>query len=95
MERYCPPGTACFVPANKISPSSSECTKVFFSPKLLSAKVKRFFVISVFMEPENGKTESVNENENKENKNVVVDNKQVRRSFSSVLLMPYNKYFID
>ena len=40
------------------------------SPKLFSAKVKRFFVISVFMEPENGKTESVNENENKENKNV-------------------------
>ena len=33
------------------------------------------------MEPENGKTESVNENENKENKNVVVENKQVRRSF--------------
>ena len=33
------------------------------------------------MEPENGKTESVNKNENKENKNVVVENKQVRRSF--------------
>ena len=33
---------------------------------------KKFFFsdFSVFMEPENGKTESVNENENKENKNV-------------------------
>ena len=40
--------------------------KIFLSPKLFSAKVKRSFVIifSVFMEPK----KSVNENENKENK---------------------------
>ena len=37
------------------------------------------------MEPENGKTESVNENESKENKNVVVENKQVRRSFCAFM----------
>ena len=66
MERYCPPGTSRFVPANKISPKFNR----LISPKLFSAEVKRLFVISVFMEPENGKTESVNENENKENKNV-------------------------
>ena len=30
MEWHCPPGTALFVPANKISPSSSGCTKGFF-----------------------------------------------------------------
>ena len=43
----------------------------FLSPKSFSAKVKIFFSdFSVFMEPENGKTERVNENENKENKSV-------------------------
>ena len=34
-------------PQIKFRQSSSECMKVFFSPKLLSAKVKRFFVISL------------------------------------------------
>ena len=44
MERYCPPGIARFVPANKIRQSSSGCTKVFFR-KILSVTVKRFSVV--------------------------------------------------
>ena len=47
MERYCPPGTARFVPANKISPKFKRVHESFLSLKLLSAKVKRLFVISV------------------------------------------------
>ena len=43
MERYCPPGTARFVPANKISPKFKRVHESFLSLKLLSAKVKRFF----------------------------------------------------
>ena len=55
MEQYCPPGTARFVPANKISPVRVH--ESFLSPKLFSAKVKRFFcVFSVFMEPEKAST---------------------------------------
>ena len=45
MERYCSPGTARFVPANKISPKFMQVHESFLSLKLLSAKVKRFFVI--------------------------------------------------
>jgi len=45
MERYCPPGTARFIPANKISPKFKRVHESFLSLKLLSAKVKRFFVI--------------------------------------------------
>ena len=56
MERYCPPGTARFVSANKISPKFKQVHESFLSPKLFSAKVKRFFVISVFMEPEKAST---------------------------------------
>ena len=41
------PGLPVSFPQIKFRQSSSECTKVFFSPKLLSAKVKRFFVISL------------------------------------------------
>ena len=52
MERYCQPGTARYVPANKISPKFKQVYESFLSLKLLSAKVKRLFVISVFMEPE-------------------------------------------
>ena len=47
MERYCPPGTARFVPANKISPKFKQVQESFLSPKLFSAKVKRVFVISL------------------------------------------------
>ena len=46
-ERYCPPGTARFVPANKISPKFKRVHESFLSLKLLSAKVKRLFVISL------------------------------------------------
>ena len=67
MERYYPPGTARFVPANKISPKFKRVHESFLSLKLLSAKVKRFFVISLCLY---GTRKSVNENENKENKNV-------------------------
>ena len=47
MERYCPPGTARFVPANKILPKFKGVHENFLSLKLLSAKVKGFFVISL------------------------------------------------
>ena len=47
MERYCPPGTARFVPANEISPKFKRVHESFLSLKLLSAKVKRLFVISL------------------------------------------------
>ena len=70
MERCCPPGTSRFVRANKISPKFNRVHESYISPKLFSAKVKRFFVISVLMKLENRKTGSVNENENKENENV-------------------------
>ena len=45
MQRYCPPGTVRFVPANKISPKFKRVDESFLSPKLFSAKVKRVFVI--------------------------------------------------
>ena len=71
MERYCPPWTTRFVPANKISPKFKRVHESFLSSKLFSAKVRRFFRdFSVFIGPENGKIESVNENENKGNKTV-------------------------
>ena len=47
MELYCPPGTARFVPANKISPKFKRVHESFLSPKLYSAKVERFFVFSL------------------------------------------------
>ena len=47
MERYCPPGTACFVPENKISPKFKRVHESFLSPKLFSAIIKRFFAISL------------------------------------------------
>ena len=50
------PGLPVSFPQIKFRQSSSECMKVLFSPKLLSAKVKRFFVISVFMELEKAST---------------------------------------
>ena len=57
MKRYCPPGTARFVPANKISPNFKQVHESFLSPKLFSAKVKRFFCdFSVLMELEKAST---------------------------------------
>ena len=57
MERHCPPGIARFVPANKISPNFQREHESFLSPKLFSAKIKRFFVISLsFIEPQKAST---------------------------------------
>ena len=42
MERYCPPGTARFVPANKISPKFKRVHERLFSPRFFSAEVERF-----------------------------------------------------
>ena len=47
MERYCPPGTARFVPENKVSRKFKRVLERLLSPKLFSAKVKRVFVISL------------------------------------------------
>ena len=70
MELYCPRGIARFIPAITLRRSLSGCTKVFFR-KIFSVKIWKIFCeFSVGMELENAKTESVNENENKENKNV-------------------------
>ena len=66
MERYCPPGTACFVPANKILPKFKRVARKFSFAEIIFCKGKKIFCdFSFFMEPENGKTKSVNENENK------------------------------
>ena len=46
MEQYYLPETAHFVLANKISPKFKHVHEGFLLPKLFSAKVKRFFVIS-------------------------------------------------
>ena len=47
MEWYCPPGTARFVPANKISPKFKRVHESLLLPKFFSANVKRLFVISL------------------------------------------------
>ena len=47
MERYCLPGTARFVPANKILPTFKLVQESFLLPKLFSAKVKKIFVFSL------------------------------------------------
>ena len=57
MERYYPPGTARFVPTNRISPKFKRLHESFLSLKLLSARVKSFFCdFPVFMEPEKAST---------------------------------------
>ena len=66
MERYCPPGTARFVPANKISPKFKWVHESFPLLKLLSAKVKRLFVISLSLWNEKKRQREWN----KENKDV-------------------------
>ena len=55
----------------KIRQSSSECTKVFFSPKSLSAKIKRFFVISLSLWNQKKRQREWN----KENKKYVLQQK--------------------
>ena len=56
MERYCPPGTAHFVPANKISPKFKQVQESFLSPKLFSAIVKKKLRFLCLMEPEKAST---------------------------------------
>ena len=51
MERYCPPGTARFVPANKILQ-----IKFSFAKMIFCQGKKTFCVFSVFMEPEKAST---------------------------------------
>ena len=59
--------TARFVPANKISPKFKRVHESFLSLILLSAKVKGFFLRFLCLY---GTRKSVNENENKGNRNV-------------------------
>ena len=100
-ERYCPPGTACFVPANKIFPKFKQVHESFLLLKLLSAKVKRFFVLSVSLwNQKTGKPKASMRMKTKKTKMLIClknmfCNKQVRQSFFSVLFMPYNKSVID
>ena len=57
MERYCPPGTACFVPANKISPKFKRVHESFLLAEIIFCQGKKIFcVFSVFMEPEKAST---------------------------------------
>ena len=70
MKRYYPFGIARFVAAIKFRRSPSGCTKVFPSQNIFCNGKKNFWDFFVGMELENEKTESVNENENKEKKNV-------------------------
>ena len=49
MERYCPPGTARFVPASKISPKFKQVHENFLSPKLLSAKKVSILTLQHFV----------------------------------------------
>ena len=65
MERYCP-----FCSRNIISPKSKRVHESFLSQNVFRDGKKIFCDSSVGVELENEKTESVNENENKENKNV-------------------------
>ena len=46
------PGLPVSFPQKKNSPKFKRVHESFLSPKLFSAKVKRFFVFSGFMEPE-------------------------------------------
>ena len=100
-ERYCPPGTARFVPANKILPKFKQVHGSFLSLKLLSAKVKRFFVISLpLWNKKTGKPKAPMRMKTKKTKMLIClkntfCNKQVRQSFFSMLFMPYNKSIID
>ena len=57
MGRYCSPGTALFVPANKISPKFKQVHESFLSLKITFCSGKKIFCdFSVFMEPEKAST---------------------------------------
>ena len=95
MEQYCPPGTAHFVPANKISPKFRRVHKSFLLLKLFSANTKRFFVISLSLRNQKtGKPKASRRMKTKKTKNVVVENKQVQKSFFSVLFIPDKKKLV-
>ena len=71
------PGLPVSFPQIKFRQSSSVCTKVFFRRNyfllkffVISPETREYLFILSCQKPENGKTESVNENENKEQKNV-------------------------
>ena len=60
MERYCPPGIARFVPANKISPKFKDFKRVhesFLSQNIFRDSKKIFCDLFVGMELGNEKTE--------------------------------------
>ena len=99
MEQYCPPGTAPFVPVNKISP------KLFFATDFLGF-LCLYGTRKSINENETKKTNMLMSfintfcNKNRQTQKFVLnfsvlENKQVRRSFFSGLFMPYNKSFID
>ena len=58
MERYCPPGIARFVPANKISPKFKRVQESFLSQNIFRDSKKIFCDLFVRMELENDKTET-------------------------------------
>ena len=100
-EQYCPPRTSRFVPANKILPKFKQVHESFLSLKLLSAKVKRFVVISPSLwNQKTGKPKASMRMKTKKTKMLMClknmfCNKQVRQPFFSVLFMPYNISIID
>ena len=65
-----PARDCAFCSRNKISPKSKQVHESFLSQNIFRDSKKIFCDFSVGMELENVKTESVNDNENKENKNV-------------------------
>ena len=58
MERYCPPGIARFVPANKISPNFKRVHKSFLSQNIFRDSKNISGDLFVGMELENEKTET-------------------------------------
>ena len=80
-ERYCPPGIARFVPANKISPEFKQVHESFLSQNIFCDSKKIFCDLFVGMELENEKTETRHHFCIKLASFSVLENKQVRRSF--------------
>ena len=58
MERYCPPGIARFVPANKISPKFKRVHASFLSQNIFRDSKKIFYDLFGGMELENEKSET-------------------------------------
>ena len=58
MERYCPPGIARFVPANKILPKFKRVHESFLSQNIFRDSKKIFCDLFVGMKLENEKTET-------------------------------------